>query len=88
MKDKKNIQSFREFKENLNISDVSDSLIGKKVIWKGKEILNELEDLKSKYKGLSKSAVSDFEDNVSHFKYVGKVRGLNDAIEVVKKYCS
>jgi len=26
MKDKKNIQSFREFNENLNISDVSDSL--------------------------------------------------------------
>jgi hypothetical protein len=37
MKDKKNIQSFRQFNENLNISDVSDSLIGKKVIWKGKE---------------------------------------------------
>jgi hypothetical protein len=37
MKSKNNIQSFREFKENLNISDVSDSLIGKKVIWKGKE---------------------------------------------------
>jgi hypothetical protein len=37
MKSKNNIQNFREFKENLNISDVSDSLIGKKVIWKGKE---------------------------------------------------
>jgi hypothetical protein len=37
MKGKNNIQSFGEFKENLNISDVSDSLIGKKVIWKGNE---------------------------------------------------
>jgi hypothetical protein len=37
MKDKRHIQSFGQFNENLNISDVSDSLIGKKVIWKGKE---------------------------------------------------
>jgi hypothetical protein len=46
MKSKNNIQSFGEFKENLNISDVSDSLIGKKVIWKGKEytIVDKLND--------------------------------------------
>jgi len=37
MKKTNNVKSFREFNENLNISDVSDSLIGKKVIWKDKE---------------------------------------------------
>jgi archaellum component FlaC len=76
MKNNKHVESFGKFNENLNISDVMNS------------ILNELEQLKSKYKGLSKSAVSEFEDNVSHFKYVGRTRGINDAIELVKKYCS
>jgi hypothetical protein len=37
MKDLKHIKRFNEHQENLNISDVSDSLIGKKLIYKGKE---------------------------------------------------
>jgi hypothetical protein len=43
MKDKNNIQSFRDFNENLNISDVSDSLIGKTVLYKNEycEIIKE-----------------------------------------------
>jgi hypothetical protein len=46
MKSKNNIQSFREFKENLNISDVSDSLIGKIVKFNGEdcEIIHRLDD--------------------------------------------
>lgn len=37
MKHLKTPQELNEASENLNISDVSNSLIGKKVIWKGKE---------------------------------------------------
>jgi hypothetical protein len=37
MKDLKHIKRFNEHQENLNISDVSDSLIGKKLIYKGNE---------------------------------------------------
>lgn len=33
----KNIQTFEQHSSELNISDVSDSLIGKKLIYKGKE---------------------------------------------------
>ncbi len=62
--------------KNLDIPHVMNSILG------------ELEDLKTKYNNQSKIAVSEFNDNVSHFKFVGKVRGLNEAIEVVKKYCS
>lgn len=37
MKNKRHVESFGEFNKNLNISDVRDSLIGKKVIYKGEE---------------------------------------------------
>lgn len=33
----KNIQTFEQHSSELNISDVSDSLIGRKLIYKGKE---------------------------------------------------
>lgn len=69
-------EEFDNIDKKLHKSDVMNSILG------------ELEDLKTKYNNQSKIAVSEFNDNVSHFKFVGKVRGLNEAIEVVKKYCS
>ena len=49
MKDNKHIKSFKEHGENLNISDVSDSLIGKKLVYKG-----------NKYTIIDKHNTSDF----------------------------
>jgi hypothetical protein len=77
MEESKNLeQNLDKSNEKLHISDVMNS------------ILSELEELKTKYSGESKIAVTEFNDNVSHFKLVGKVRGLNEAIKIVKKYCS
>jgi hypothetical protein len=46
MKDLKHIKRFNESEENLNISDVSDSLIGKIVKFNGEdcEIIHRLDD--------------------------------------------
>jgi|LakMenEpi08Oct12_1017439.scaffolds.fasta_scaffold02703_3 hypothetical protein len=72
MKDLKHIKRFNEAQENLNISDVMNSVIA------------DLEKLVSKYNKAQKNAVDDFDDNVNY----GKVRALKEAIEVVKKHCS
>lgn len=48
-------------------------------------VLEELEKLEIKYKHLSRVAVTKFNDSVSHFKFVGKSRGINEAIKIVKK---
>jgi hypothetical protein len=46
MESKNNIQSFREFNENLNISDVRSS---KKTIGQISDEIEELEDIKNRY---------------------------------------
>jgi hypothetical protein len=45
MKDNKNVKSFGEFNENLNISDVSDSKINEDRDYKYNELLNELRNV-------------------------------------------
>ena len=46
MKDKRHIQSFGQFNENLNISDVRSS---KKTIGQISDEIEELEDIKNRY---------------------------------------
>jgi len=71
--------------ENTELDNTDKKLIISDVM---NSILNELEELKTKYSDQSKISVTEFEDNVSHFKFVGKVRGLKEAMKIVKKYCS
>lgn len=72
-KELKNLQTFEQRTDKkLNISVVMNSVLG------------DLEKLVSKYDKAQKNAVDEFDDNVNY----GKVRGLTEAIEVVKKHCS
>lgn len=73
MKDKKNIKSFEEFNENLNISGISKSKLNLSINWE----IDNLESLKNNYEKLinlvkgSESVIKsinidDFKNDVVH----------------------
>jgi len=72
MKGKNNIQSFGEFKENLNISDVSDS---EKLIIELEKKYNRLVDELNK---INKEAENGGDYNYLTNKYIWKMRILKD----------
>jgi hypothetical protein len=71
MKDLKHIQKFNEHQENLNISDVMNS------------ILNDLQNELDMYK-----TPLGYQDEEYYIKCDAKVDAYEDAINIVKKYCS
>ena len=85
MKDKKHIKSFGEFNENLNISDVMNS------------ILIDLEKIKNDHIEVRSEASYDKYNKLRQFEYNteyikarmdGGILALDKAIDVVKRYCS
>ena len=77
MKNNKHIESFGKFNENLNISDVMNS------------ILKELEILKeeSEYK-MDKFNLDGSDLSSSYYVELGKSRCLTKVKEIISKYCS